>query len=505
MKSIGYKALAGILPALAAVPAFAATIDVATLDLSRQGNLGNTSPLDVPAVTIQLESNAYTANDRLFLVLGSGLYNQQAAPTATVDESTCPMLQAPGLSVGFVDYENSSFQPAGASNATVARFRVTQRNGLQANTDATCAKIAINGVKLVRTSIASQNDRGRTTVPVTYFAVTGTDDPANPAKRFDASKPCGPVDAPTTCDIANVDDQFASLVVNVLDGVIDAGQQRRLFSATAGEAQPRTLQNIAGFPNDGTTRDTLALKLKDRVGDFIAPVATLTSQTATLHGDFDYLVDSNNDGVPDAGQVAVLDGTDNPIAGATVRRLSSTTLAVTVTAGAGATLELRIRFLVSAAQANPLNPTDFTADVLHSFTNPGNATAQNFTSGLSLFAGRWDINSVVVFVPWLPYQASTLIPIVQMTNKTSLPAQITLDAFDKNSNTCTAPLGTIGPHRVLALQGAIRTALLNCGFNLSDNRIGLTLTVTAPASAIGVYSAYDAPLGRTIVINSTNE
>lgn len=528
MKSLcKLKVAAGAMLALAAVPSFAAVITTAPETFSRQGNLMNTGNFAVPTTTIALGSNAYAANDTIFVVLNGGAFDPTSTPSPTVSFNTgrnnlqgtaCTALSDdPQLSVAFLNFENSSFQTLGPGDkATVARFRVTQRTG-PVSSDATCEDLNLNNMQLAFSSFVSASQMGQSSVSVTYFAAFGTSDPTNPLNRFDAG---------VAGDLAVVEDQFFSIVNFKLDGTIDVEANRRNFSTKVGEAQPKA----GGFATDGATADTLSLNLDESTGAtgnvaedgtntkgaaFTGPgVATVTLHTITLTGDFAYLVDSDSDSFitggsnADNGQVDVLNGAGNAIAGATVRRTNASTLVVSVPVtvavppGEG---EVRVRFDVSTGQANPLNPTTFSVAVVDTFTNPSITPAEKtVATKAGPDAGAWDINGAVVMINWMPF-GTGFSPIIQMTNKGSTTGTIVMDAFDRNGNKCNnANLGTVAGMRVVALQGLIKTALTGCSINLSDNRVAITLTVTAPNRSISVYSAYDTSTGRALVVNSSN-
>lgn len=508
-KRFGLKALAGALLAASALPAWGASFPFAVPDLSRQGNLGDSGAF-AKEIDVHLGSNAYALDDRLFLVLAGGAFRVTSAlqmPTATSDESACGG-KAPGLSVAFIGYLKSDFTPAGLLDTTApaAEFRITARSG-GGGSDATCAVLKFMGLSVNKPSFISANDRGRTAVKLTYFATLGTSDPSVPASRFDQ----------TAGDLLHVDDQFAAAAAGVLDGAIDVERQRRVF-ATAENAQPRAVGGASGFAGDAglATQDTLALDLKDLKATLNPPVATLAGFKITLTGDFAYLVDANKDGVPDAGQIKLFDatsGTETDIttaSGVKITRTDPNTLVFDLPAAAfSATddVDFRVRFFVSETQPNPLNPTAFAVTVVHPFTNPASPTQQTFASLTGAFAGRWDVNAALVTIPWLPYQGTTLSPIVQVSNRGKLPGAITMDAFDRDGKKCTGiALGSVAGLSTKPLQGAIRNALLAapCNFDLSDNRVAITLTIGVSPSKIRVYSAYETPTGRTAVLNNTN-
>jgi hypothetical protein len=95
-----------------------------------------------------------------------------------------------------------------------------------------------------------------------------------------------------------------------------------------------------------------------------------------------------------------------------------------------------------------------------------------------------------------------------VSNRGALTGELSVLAFNEAGATCELEaLGTVAPHAVSVLSGAIKAGLQErCPGFLPDGsgRVAITITVTARADDIEVYSAYDDGSDRGVVVNDGN-
>jgi hypothetical protein len=110
-------------------------------------------------------------------------------------------------------------------------------------------------------------------------------------------------------------------------------------------------------------------------------------------------------------------------------------------------------------------------------------------------AGEWTLNGAVVNVPYMPY-GNNITQILYVTNEGDQNADVTVTAFDESGMTYElGSVGTVNGNSVIAIAGAVKTALENEGFvtapSMGSNKISLIITVNAEDEDISIYSAYN--------------
>lgn len=291
-----------------------------------------------------------------------------------------------------------------------------------------------------------------------------------------------PFDAAASNQVAVLASEFDAFIPSRsrLNGVIDVEEERKEFT-------------------DGTT-DAFAAAVY-----FGADLLGVTSTGAALTftgSDLSFMRDADGDldgGTYALTGVGVAEDEDE-----TTLSDDNTTLVVqtpsTLTAGADAIgLTLTVDGVFDD-DAEVLAAQSFSAaiDLDYSFT-VGSTTSTDTLSVAADYAGAWTLSGANVNIPFMPY-GSGISQIIHITNDGSVTGEIELTAIDDAGESygpvtlnVSAVAGT-----VTRLNGAIRTALTEAGFDGSGN-VDITLTVNSPSDDIEVFAAYNVRGDRIAV------
>lgn len=361
-----------------------------------------------------------------------------------------------------IDVENSDPSVGALANfidmdADTGRIRFRVQSEVSENTT-----LSLTGVDLLTDDLSSG-----TKINVSSQAVS-----LNPA--------IGEYDVNAAKTVAVATPQFKLDTTNTagFNGVINVEDSRELFVAGAS--------------------DTASVVYTDQGGvNQIALAEVVHTITGSDFGHFSAWAD-------DEGEIAVASGVSaTGVDDTFAYELSEdlTTLTITQTAATGIDTDVDVTLNAPGADSGvALAEQSFTASVVGE--NAAGVSATIVPADTDF--GQWTLNGASVFVPYMPYSStSALSQIIYVTNNGSQSGQIEVTAFDDAGNDYGPyDLGTVNGKSVKKLTTDLNAKLFADG--VTSGKLAFTVTVTAPAGNIEVYTAYKAGNDRGTVINSSN-
>lgn len=257
-----------------------------------------------------------------------------------------------------------------------------------------------------------------------------------------------------TAQLTEVKSQFGTMSVSAdFDAVVDVEADRKAFESGVTDEATYVISTV-----DTTDWEN---------------VADVVTTTVVLSADIE-----DADVVSTAAASTITyDAADNEVTIIYDAEITTDTITITPTAGASAVV---------------LEAQDF--DLQASYEYEIGVMSGDFDFG-SDNAGEWTLNGAVVNVPYMPY-GNSVTQILYVTNEGDQNADVTVTAFDENGMTYElGRVGTVNGNSVLAIAGAVKTALENEGFvtapAMGSNKVSLIVTVNTEDEDISIYSAYN--------------
>ncbi|WP_404401738.1 hypothetical protein LG288_02560 [Idiomarina seosinensis] len=364
------------------------------------------------------------------------------------------------------------------SETGVVRFRVQAAN-IDAEDTLTLSKVAIDSTGFSDKSTITASARA-----ISSNSLIGAYDPSS-AKVIGTAR-----------------QQFSAKFDNSFDQVIDVNSSRELFAGSGDKAAD----------DDETGFDRVDLTLTDNVnGKELGNYSfTATRATHTVVGeDFSYAMafDSDEDGELASDELCATSGTATMVTvasgtGTFTCSIDGNTLTLVQAGSLTASENVQLNFNAPGADSGyPVSEQSFSASI--SVANGTGASAISSAAASSVDAGSWTLNGASVYVPYMPY-SNGISQIIYVSNKGTQAGTIEVTAFDDAGNEYGPyDLGTAEGKNITKITGALEDAL--AADNFSSGKLAFTLTVTAPDSAIEVYTGYNAGNDRGLVINSSNK
>lgn len=139
-----------------------------------------------------------------------------------------------------------------------------------------------------------------------------------------------------------------------------------------------------------------------------------------------------------------------------------------------------------------LKPQSFDISAEYSFSNLDTPATETEINAGSKSAGEWTLNGSMVNIPYMPF-GSNISQILYVTNTGSIPADITVEAYDMNGTAYpSCGVGTATANGVTKITSQVKQCFIDNGYiDGTSNKFSITVTVNAPDSQITVYSAYN--------------
>jgi hypothetical protein len=354
-------------------------------------------------------------------------------------------------------------------------FRVT---AVTPNTSTIGLGCTLDGVRTTKDSLAAA-----TSVVVNYEARTAVG-----GVLFDTG--CtGAQCVANTGTIARVLPQFNAVAnmspgLGVYDAVIDVNQNREAFVAPDTSDTTWFTVWADNAANDPTTGANFA--------PFIFP-ATALGQAWVLTGNFSWL-DANGNGTCTLAeyQAAVA-----PVSAGAADCTSATFNFVGVGEGVGAITLTPL----TGASARVLTAQEWNLNVTHTYDAGANP---DVNVPFSVDAGEWTLNGFQATVDYMPFGEGISI-IVYAKNSSAQVGEITIDGFNAAGEACSFSAGTMPANSTKVLSADIVAGFTACYGSLQGERVAFDVTINIPASAGGLYTAYNVNGNdRGTVVNSAN-
>jgi hypothetical protein len=456
-----------------------------TYSLQGQQTSGVAAAQTLPVLVIDLNAD-YTLSDAITLTIagatvgGATAANLTNVPALTQDNGIYCFsgpVPAPGavispapLVIGYISQTGSG----------TLNLRVTQKNVLSAAN----LHCTIRGIQVTAASLSVL-----TTVTGQWQAVT-------------AGSGNIPFDGSNLSTLASVIDQFAVNINHAFNGIIDvnAPSLRKNFTADYGNA---------GLPGLNKNTDVFSATTTNNTAGITGPIATLDGVGVTLTGATGFPEAASVTGGPCTTlDATVADATNNFPGVPTAHTITGTadckSLVYADTAPQGAGNRLHSVGVGQDLKATPTqhNPQTFTVTVTFNYHGTVGGPLAKVVGPVS--GGAWTLNGFQAFVAYMPF-GPTISQILYLTNKSTLPGNITIDAYNEAGTKCSAiAAGTSQPGAVLQLSTALFNGITNCYGASYAGKVSFNVTANIPASLAELYSAYNVNGNRLTVINNSN-